>query len=118
MHYLPDTVPEEAVDAIRPAFGRSDDQEPEVWIERCRNDLAQLWRLNDCWLITEVRETKKGRAVHLLFIAGIYEPDIVDEANAWARSLGCVRSYFTGRPGWVPKRPDYKLRTITMDKEL
>ena len=118
MHYLPSTIPDEALAAISPAFEYSDDQSPEDWIQRCREDLAQLWRRNDYWLISEVRDTKHGRAVHLVFSAGVYEHELVDEVNTWARSVGCVRSYFTGRPGCLRKRADYKLRTVTMDKEL
>lgn len=118
MHFTPDTIPDEALQAIRPAFDYCDDQTPEEWLEHCRADRAQLWRLNDYWLISEVRNTRHGLAVHLLFSAGVYEPTLVDEVNTWAKGIGCVRSYFSGRPGCARKRPDYRLRSITMDKEL
>ncbi|MGX5662239.1 hypothetical protein [Diaphorobacter nitroreducens] len=118
MHYLPNTIPDEAADALRPAFDHSDDQCVEDWIQRCKDDLAQLWRLRDYWIISELRQTRHGLAVHLTFSAGVYEPELVDEVNAWAKSLGCVRSYFSGRPGCARRRPDYRLRYITMDKEL
>lgn len=118
MHFTPDTIPGEALEAIRPAFDYSDDQDPVEWIQRCRDDLAQLWKHSGYWLISEVRDTKKGRAVHLLFSAGVYEPCLVDEVNAWAKSIGCTRSYFSGRPGCARRRPDYRIRCVTAEKEL
>ena len=118
MHYTPATIPDEARAALLPAFDYADDQDVDEWLQRCRRDHAQLWRHGDYWLISEVRQTKRGLAVHLVFSAGGYEPALVDEVNAWAKSIGCVRSYFSGRPGCARRRPDYRLRTVTMDKEL
>lgn len=118
MHYTPTTIPDEAVEAIRPAFEYSDDQTPEDWIQRCRDDLAQLWRMGDYWLISQVIKVKDGLAVDLKFSAGVYEPELVDEVNLWAKSLGCVRSYFSGRPGCAKRRPDYRVRSVTASKEL
>lgn len=118
MHYTPDTIPPEARAALLPAFDHADDQDVDTWLQRCRDDLAQLWFQDGYWLISEVRQTKRGLAVHLLFSAGQYTPALVDEVNAWAKSIGCVRSYFSGRPGCMRRRPDYRLRTVTMDKEL
>ena len=118
MHYLPSTIPAEAAAALAPAFVHSDVANVEDWIERCKADLAQLWRHNDYWLISEVQQTKNGLAVHLAYSAGVYEPCLVDEVNEWAKSIGCVRSYFSGRPGCQRRRKDYRLRYITMEKGL
>lgn len=121
MFYLPSDIPairEEAEDALRPAFDHSDVAHVEPWVQRCADDLAQLWRLNDYWVISEIQETLRGRAVHLVFSAGVYEPALVDEINAWAKSKGCTHSFFSGRPGCQRKRPDYRVKYITMQKEL
>jgi hypothetical protein len=118
MHYTPNTIPDEAEAALLPAFEYSDDQEVSDWIRMCREDKAQLWRKNDYWLISTVVKTKHGLAIDLRFSAGVYEPDLIDEANEWAKSIGCVRSYFSGRPGCARRRPDYRVRCVTADKEL
>jgi hypothetical protein len=118
MHYTPSTIPEEAVDALRPAFDHCDDQYVEDWIAMCKEDKAQLWRKGDYWLISMVVQTKRGLAIDLKFSAGVYEPELVDEANDWAKSIGCVRSYFSGRPGCARRRPDYRIRCVTAEKEL
>ena len=118
MHYTPSTIPAEAADALRPAFDYSDDQHVEDWIALCKEDKAQLWRHNDYWLISQVVSTKHGLAIDLKFSAGVYEPALIDEANNWAKSIGCVRSYFSGRPGCARRRPDYRIRSVTADKEL
>lgn len=118
MFYLPNAIPDEAEAALAPAFEHSDVTTVDVWIQRCRDDLAQLWRHNDYWLISELQQTKKGLCVHLAFSAGVYEPCLVDEVNTWAKEQGCVTSFFSGRPGCQRRRPDYKLRYITMEKGL
>jgi hypothetical protein len=118
MHYTPTTIPDEALEALRPAFEYSDDQNVEDWIAMCKEDKAQLWRLNDYWMISVVVKTKYGLGIDLKFSAGVYEPDLIDEANAWAKSVGCVKSYFSGRPGCARRRPDYRIRCVTADKEL
>ncbi len=118
MHYTPTTIPDEALEALRPAFEYSDDQNVEDWIAMCKEDKAQLWRLNDYWMISVVVRTKHGLGIDLKFSAGVYEPDLIDEANAWAKSVGCVKSYFSGRPGCARRRPDYRIRCVTADKEL
>lgn len=111
-------IRKEAEDALRPAFDHSDVDHVEPWVQRCIDDQAQLWRKGDYWVITEVQQTKHGLVVHLVFSAGIYEPDLVTEIEDWARSIGCVRSFFSGRPGCQRRRPDYRVKYVTMEKEL
>ena len=107
-----------AEDALRPAFDHSDVAHVSQWVQRCMDDKAQLWRHNNYWVITEVQDTKRGRAVHLVFSAGVYEPSLVDAINDWAASRGCTHSYFSGRPGCQRKRPDYRIKYITFEKDL
>lgn len=121
MVYLPQEIPairQAAEDALRPAFDHSDVAHVSDWVQRCIDDKAQLWRLRSYWLISEVQDTKKGRAVHLVFSSGVYEPELVDAVNAWAKEIGCTHSFFSGRPGCQRKRQDYRLKYITMEKEL
>lgn len=118
MHYTPQTIPDEAADALRPAFERSDVFAEQEWVDRCRNDVAQLWRDGDCWAITEVQATKKGLAANIVGLAGEYSDSLVEEIENWARSIGCGKIFYTGRQGWLRRKPDYKLRCVTAEKEL
>ncbi len=118
MHFHPSTIPDEAEAGLAPAFARSDTDEPGMWVERCRQDMAQLWRAGECWAVTEVRNTKTCLAAHIVAIAGS-EPDVlVNEIEAWARRNGCRKIYYSGRMGWLRRRRDYKLRCVTAEKEL
>ena len=50
MFYRPSEISairKEAEDALRPAFDHSDVADVEPWIQRCIDDRAQLWRMND-----------------------------------------------------------------------
>jgi hypothetical protein len=118
MHYLPHTIPDVAVDALKPAADESDAADAESWVKQCRDDMAQLWRDGDFWMVTEIRQIRSGMALHIVAASGQYKQSLVDEAEAWAKSIGCSKSFFTGRRGWEKKIPSYKLRTITMEKEL
>ena len=69
-------IRKEAEDALRPAFDHSDVADVETWVQRCIDDQAQLWRMNAYWIISEVQDTKKGRAVHLAFSAGCTNPPL------------------------------------------
>ena len=122
MHFSPDSIPAEAVEALRPAFARSwlMQDTPEHWVERCRQDTAQLWRSDDgaYWAITEILDTKKGRVLHEVASAGSYRKSLFDEGEAWAKSIGCVKAVTTGRPGWKKHLTDYRVVTMTFEKEL
>lgn len=118
MHYLPSGIPAEALDALAPAFDRSYVHSTEEWLQRCRSDLAQLWRLEGYWAITEVLETRVGRVLHMVASAGEYEDALVEEMEAWARAHGCARVLSTVRPGFARKRSDYRVKTMTLEKEL
>lgn len=121
MVILPQDIPairKVAEDALRPAFDHSDVAHVEPWVQRCADDQAQLWRHNDYWVITEIQNTHRGLAVHLTFSAGVYEPDLIEEIHAWAKSIGCTHAFFSGRPGCQRKRPDYRVKYITMERDL
>ncbi len=108
----------QALDAIKPAFFHSDVADADDWIDRCIDDKAQLWHHEGYWVITEIQQTKRGLALHLVFSAGTYSTALISEIERWAKGIGCNRSYFSGRPGCVKKRPDYSIKYVTMEKEL
>lgn len=118
MHFTPSTIPALAAAALAPAFARSMTDDAETWLDRCLADQAQLWRDGDLWCITEVRETKAGRVLHGVALAGDYNDRLIPEIEAWARSIGCVSAVLSGRRGFAKRLPDYRIQTITLSKEL
>jgi len=124
MRFKPDQVPDEAVEALRPAFARfgldGAYYTPEYWVQRCREDTAQLWRSDDgaYWAVTEVFDTAKGRVLHEVASAGSYRKSLFEEGEAWAKSVGCTKARTEGRPGWKKRLPDYKVVAMTFEKEL
>lgn len=118
MHYLPHTIPDEAVVALQPAFDRSYVHQVEHWIERCRQDAAQLWREGDYWAITEVLSGKDGLILHEVASAGSYVDSLIDEIEDFGRRVGCRKVLATVRPGLARRRPGYRTKTVTLEKEL
>ena len=118
MHYTPTTIPDEAAAALAPAFDRSLSCTAEEWIERCRADLAQLWRLGSLWAVTEVRDTKAGRVLHGVALAGEFDHALIDEIEGWAATIGCTKSVITGRPGFAKTLHGYKQKTVTLEKDI
>lgn len=118
MHYTPDTIPTEAAAALAPAFVHSDVDSADGWIERCKQDTAQLWRVDGVWALSEVVRLKDGLGIHIVAMAGEYTPEVMAEIESWGKSKGCTRAYFSGRRGWERRLPDYKVRCITAVKEL
>jgi len=125
MFYLPQEIPairHAAEDALRPAFARSLVHSVGDWMQRCANDTAQLWRHGDLWAITEVQETHDGRALSVVAMAGDYSHELAVEIEAWAKSHGCKRAFWTGRKGWARKMlahdKQFRVVTVTMEKEL
>lgn len=118
MHYTPSTIPTEAAAALAPAFDRYGLQSADEWIQRCRDDLAQLWNVGDVWAITEVCKQQDGPGIHIVAMAGDFTHEIMDEIEAFGRKVGCKHSYFSGRKGWLRRLPSYRLASITCVKEL
>jgi hypothetical protein len=118
MHYTPSTIPPEAAAALAPAFDRYGVQSASEWVQRCRDDLAQLWRVGSVWAVTEVCKQKEGPGVHIVAMAGDFTHEIMHEIETWAKAIGCKKAYFSGRKGWMRRLPDYELASITCVKEL
>lgn len=120
MHYTPSTIPDEAADALRPAFDRSYTDHVETWLDACRQDQAQLWRLNGYWVITRVLSTlKTGEIIcHQVASAGEFEADLLGEIEAWAKSKGCVKMVAAVRPGFTRRVKGYAVKAVTVEKEI
>jgi len=118
MHYTPSNIPEEAIEALTPAFEWAGVGSASDWVQRCREDLAQLWRVGDFWAITEVCQQPYGLGVHIVAMAGDFDHEIICEIETWAKAIGCRKSYLTGRKGWARRLPDYRLTTVTCVKEI
>ena len=43
---------------------------------------------------------------------------MIRQLHDYFREEGCARSRIIGRPGWVRFYPDYKLRSVILEKEL
>lgn len=104
--------------ALAPAFALSETETVEDYRKMCEQDLAQAWAHKNLHAITTVHETKTGRAIKIVAMAGEYDGDLVDEIERFGRNVGCNKIIFSGRKGWLKKRPDYKLKTVTMEKGL
>ena len=103
---------------LESAVNKSELDTVDLWLGKCKNDIAQLWATDDLWAITEVISTKTGRALHIVCMAGKFDQLMVDEIESWAKLMQCQKSYFSGRQGWIKRMPDYKLKSVTLYKEL
>lgn len=122
-----DAIPEEAIEALRPAFEKfgleGEYYTPEYWIQRCKDDTAQLWRSEDgsYWGVTEIFDTAKGRVFHKVASAGVFGDSaraLYAEGDKWAKERGCKVTRTHGRPGWAKLLPDWKIVAVTLEKEL
>ena len=125
MLYHPNDIPDEAVEALRPAYERSSKLygTPELWIQRCREGTAQLWRSEDgkYWAVTEVYEgTAYGKLLHGLASSGEFCEELVQEGEAWAKEQGCKAAMTGGRRGWEKlfSTMGYKTVAVMLLKEF
>lgn len=127
MLYHPNDIPDEAVEALRPAFEKfgleGEYYTPEYWIQRCKDDTAQLWRSEDglYWGVTEMFDSAKGRVFHMMASAGVFNDNarrLYEDGYEWAKSHGCKITRTEGRPGWAKLLPDWKIVAVTLEKEL
>lgn len=109
----------DAIKGLRPAFDRSESHTAEFWLSRCKADMAQLWRMGDLWAVSEVQDTRTGRAIHIVAMSGpAFNVALSDAIEAWGRAVGCNKAFFTGRRGWAKRVPSYTPITYTFQKEL
>lgn len=118
MHFLPSTIPDEAAAALAPALLRTHTDTIEMWLERCRADLAQLWEHQGYWAISEVIDGKTCRVLHLVASAGVFNNELVDEMEAWGRSVGCKKVVAEVRRGMTRRRPGYRIKSVSVEKDL
>ena len=86
-------------------------------------DLEQLWSINNrSWAITRVLDGREGRWLEYVAIGGdqIHQwlPKFIKTSEAWAISVGCKKTIFTGRLAWKKLLPEYKLNRVTLVKGL
>lgn len=89
-----------------------------MWLERCRADLAQLWEHHGYWAISEVIDGKTCRVLHLVASAGKYNDELVDEMEAWGRAIGCKQVVAEVRRGMTRRRPGYRIKAVSVEKDL
>lgn len=125
MLFHPSEIPDEAVEALRPAYEHSSKLlgTPEQWIQRCKDDTAQLWRSENgkYWAVTEIfEESVYGKLFHAIASAGEFCPDLIKEGEAWAKEQGCKSAMTGGRRGWekIFTANGYKTISVTLMKEL
>lgn len=125
MLYHPNDIPDEAVEALRPAYEHSTKLQgtPEYWVQRCRDDTAQLWRSKDgkYWAVTEIfLDSSYGKLFHAIASSGELCEELLNEGEAWAAEQGCKALMTGGRRGWekIFAQRGYKTIAITLLKEL
>jgi hypothetical protein len=104
--------------ALKPAFDLSETETVEDYERLCKNDFAQAWVKGNFRAITIVQATKTGSAIKIVAVTGEYDSSLIDEIESFGQKIGCNKICFTGRKGWLRKRPDFRLRTMTFEKEL
>jgi hypothetical protein len=118
MVVLPTNVDEYDWKVLQCAFDLSETHGLENFIALCRADLAQLWVHGNLMAITTVHQTKTGRAIKIEAMAGEFANELMLEMEAFGKSVGCNKIFFTGRRGWVKRLADYHLTSVTLTKEL
>jgi len=82
-----------------------------------------LWivRNGKAAIILEVSDYLFGKQCDIVMLGGDGIDDWLkelQEIEGWASRVGCNRMILTGRQGWKKKLADYKVKTVTMVKEL
>lgn len=82
-----------------------------------------LWivRNGKAAIILEVSDYPLGKQCDIVMLGGDGINDWLkelEEIEGWASRVGCKRMILTGRAGWKKKLTDYKVKTVTMVKEL
>lgn len=108
----------QASEILACAFDHSYDQSVGYWIDRCKKDTAQLWNIDGLWALSEVIDGKQKRVFHMIAAAGEYNELLIAEMENWAQSVGCQVAIFEGRKGWLKRLPSYRLKSVTLEKEL
>ena len=93
-------------------------------LEAIASGAYQEWRGDRSVVVTQVVENPRVKEAHAFLCAGSLDevktmyPVILD----WARSIGCTRATFTGRPGWgrtfLTRAEGWTSRLAQYEKEL
>ena len=111
----------------RPAFLEAIDERlyPTVWLDSLvTSGKAQFWVSDNAAALTEVRPYPSGLYdLHGLVAAGDVgevRDILVPQAEAWARSIGCIGFVIESRPGWAKllKGNGFEPHQLAVRKEL
>ena len=110
-------------DLFAKALARAGNEHTFADIEaEARAGRMQLWPGDDALAVTQLRNTPKGKVLHILYAAGDGPEleEITEDMAFWAKAQGCASLTQTGRPGWVKrlKRRGWRTIQITMERPV
>lgn len=77
---------------------------------------AQLWRINDCWAVTEIANYPRKRVAFVSLCGGKFPADQVREMRAmlfqWAKHYHANEIRIVGRRGWLRYFPEFQEMTV------
>lgn len=95
------------------------------WLDRqVWEGAVQFWACDDAALLTEIKEYPTGaHDISVMIAAGNMESivgTLREEAERWAREIGCVAALIESREGWrkALKPFGYEPHQLTVRKEL
>jgi len=112
---------------FRPAFEQAIDPALHSigWLDgRVLAGEALFWRTERAAIVAEVRQYPTGnRDLHGLIAAGEVNDIaeiLIPQAEAFARSIGCIGAVIESRPGWARrlKGQGYSIHQVALRKEL
>lgn len=86
--------------------------------------LARVWATSDACILVEVKTYPTGATeIHGLAAVGNMDSiikQLIPQAEAWGRSIGCVSASIASRSGWVRalKSSGYELHQCEIRKDL
>lgn len=81
---------------------------------------AKLWTADKSAVVTEIRSYPRLRELSVIVAGGDMDEILAfeDDWVAYAKDNGCSRMKIEGRKGWEKVRPDFRLLSITLIKDL
>lgn len=70
--------------------------------------------------ITQILIHPKHKSLEIILHAGDnkHGHQFLKPIEEWAKSQGCDKVFLKGRKGWIKRMPDYRLESVTLEKEL
>ena len=104
---------------LDPRFYTIDWLDGQVWA-----GFTKVFAADDACIVTEVKIYPTGaREVHGIAAVGSMDSiidQLIPQAEAWGRSLGCITASIASRPGWIKalKPHGYELHQCEIRKDL